>query len=529
VSVPEAVPDTISPAIHTFTTRTVQIPMRDGVQLTATLNEPVGLPAGGPRACVMWNEGYVPPSTVIPRVLPGATARLEDFATRGYASLYLNLRGPTQEPDPGEGLYPHYADDGYDAVEWAAAQPWCDTVGLIGASLDGISAWLAASARPPHLAAIAPEIACGDCYWYLWNRGGTIPGAGRAARVPPVTATNEYGAAVPHRTYDPWWEERNTNSFEHLLMAWDDIPVMQCGGWDDYITPGGMKAIEQINRAGGDGMNIIGPCSHGEVLHPAQYDYQTYSVLWFDRWLKGIDNGYDRKPEALIWVEGANQYRYEEQWPPTDTHWSRLSLRSTPSGSAQSLNDGSLSTKSPGRDEPGVSYVHDPAGPFNNAGGGGIRPLVDQRGDERNSLTWTTAALSTPAEVTGWPRLQFWASSSAPDTDFVVEISEVAPDGTSKQISRGWLNAPQSLSRTSPRPLVPGQPYRFDMELWPLAHVVPAGSRIRVAVSGSDSPGTGVNPNPATVTILQDRNHRSDLLLPVIGTGWKSLEAANQQ
>jgi predicted acyl esterase len=515
-------PDNISPAQYAFTTQPVQIPMRDGVSLTAVLVLPVGLPADAPKACILWNEGYVPPSPVGAVTLGLATQKFADFAQRGYATLHVQLRGLGVPAD--EGLYYKYAEDGYDAIEWAASQDWCDNVGMVGASLDGISAWLPASLRPPHLKAIAPEIACGDCYWYLWNRGGTRPGSGRMGRTPPATATDEYAAAAPHRTYDAWWEQRNTSAAEHRQMAASGLPAMQCGGWDDYITPGGMRAIEQINAAGGHGMNIIGPCAHGgdtPTLMP--YDYQTFTVLWFDRWLKGMRNGFDRAPEALVYVQGADQYRYEPSWPPSDTHWSTLQLRAAKSGSAKSLNDGSLTPALPGRTERAVSYTHDPAGTLNNAGGGGTRPTSDQQTDEVNQLTWTAKPVTVPTEITGWPRLKFWASSTAPDTDFVAEITDVAPDGTSTTIGRGWLNAPQSLSRSKPQPLVRGKVYPFDMELWPMSYVVQKGHRIRVDLSGSDSPGTAVNPLKSTVTIYQDAAHPSAVRLPIIGTSWKAL------
>jgi hypothetical protein len=128
--------------------------------------------------------------------------------------------------------------------------------------------------------------------------------------------------------------------------------------------------------------------------------------------------------------------------------------------------------------------------------------------------------------VTGWGRLKFFASSTAPDADFVVEIADVAPDGVSKTIARGWLNAPQYFSRSRPEPLVPGRIYEFDMEMWPSSYVYQKGHRIRVALSGSDSPGTGANPTASEVTVYQDAQHPSALRLPVIGTSWRSLEPA---
>jgi len=115
----------------------------------------------------------------------------------------------------------------------------------------------------------------------------------------------------------------------------------------------------------------------------------------------------------------------------------------------------------------------------------------------------------------------------ATDTDFVVEITDVAPDGTSTQMGRGWLNAPRFFSRSHPQPLAPGHIYRFNVQIWPTSYVFQAGHRIRVDLSGSDccAPvGEDPNPSPAKVTVYQDAQHPSYIDIPVIGTiAWRSL------
>ena len=512
---PGAPPESISPAQYQVTVQAAQIPMRDGTMLPAVLYLPQGMDAPGP--CVFWAEGYSPPSALGPALTAVAATSFQDLATRGYAGAHVYLRG--QAPAE-EALYYKYAEDGYDITEWIATQPWCDgNVGMMGASLNGISQWLTAKMLPPHLKAIVPQIGCGDCYWYLWNKGGTLPGDGREGRTPPATAYDEYGAGSAHPDYDEWWDARNTDTADHEAIAEAGIAVLQCGGWDDYIHAGGMRAVEELTAAGGRGMHLIGPCAHGgETPELAPYDLQTHTVLWFDRHLKGIENGFGDTAAAVHYVQGANQYRYEPQWPIPDTRWARLHLREEASGSAVSLNDGSLSPEPPGAGEVGVSFEHSPEGPFNNAGGGTTRPAGDQRPDEEISLSWTTPPLTTPTEVTGWPKLTFSARIDGPDADFVAELTDVAPDGTSTTVGRGWLNARHALDRTAPPELVAGQVYDFTLELWPLSYVFQPEHRIRLDLAGSDSPGTAPNPNAATVTVLQDAEHPSALDLPIIGT-----------
>ena len=98
--------------------------------------------------------------------------------------------------------------------------------------------------------------------------------------------------------------------------------------------------------------------------------------------------------------------------------------------------------------------------------------------------------LPVPTEMTGYPRMSFWAAISASDTDFVVEITDVSVDEASGrlqslQVTRGYLNAMRYFSRTDPQPLAPGKPYRFELELCPTSYVFAAGHRIRVTVQGS--------------------------------------------
>jgi len=178
-----------------------------------------------------------------------------------------------------------------------------------------------------------------------------------------------------------------------------------------------------------------------------------------------------------------------------------------------------MSSREPEGRASSASYTYSPAGPFNQANGNGPILAVDQRPNEASSLTWTSEPLSVPTEATGWWSLDFWASVNAPDTDFVVEITDVAPDGTSRQMGRGWLNAPRAFSRSNPRPLVPDAIYKFSVEVWPTSYVFPAGHRIRVDLSGSDCCvlGSDPNPTPARVTVYQDEHHPSRVVVPVIG------------
>ncbi len=503
----------VSPPIYDITEQEQFVPVRDGVRLQTRLFLPVFPHGSATPPCVLETDGYGTP--LDPFFLPA----LRDLAKRGYAVMFARLRGTP----PSEGvsdLYNHFGNDGYDLIEWMAAQPWCNgDVGMVGGSLLGISQWLAAKQVPRHLRAFIPDVACGDCYTYLWYLGGMLPGQGRKARAFVPGAEHEYANAIQHRDYDSWWRERTTMPEDVRAISRRGIPVLIRDAWGDYLLAGAVHNYENYLGVHNKRKIILGSVSHAAAPNSLPYNNLEYQVMWLDRWLKGIRNSVDTEPRALIYVQGPDQWRFESDWPIPDTHRVPLYLNARLSGTAISLNDGSLSQRAPEGSAPSVSYTYSPAGPFNQANGNGPILTVDQRPNEVFSLTWTSEPLRVPTEATGWWSLKFWASVNAPDTDFVVEITDVAPDGTSRQMGRGWLNGPRAFSKSNPKPLVPDAIYKFSVEVWPTSYVFPAGHRIRVDLSGSDCCvlGSDPNPTPARVTVYQDEEHPSHIEVPVIG------------
>jgi len=508
-----AKPSPASPPVYAITEEERFVAVRDGVRLQTRIFLPVLAQSAPTPPCVLETDGYGPP--LDPFFFPA----LRDLAQRGYAVMFARLRGTA--PSEGQSdLYNRFGEDGYDLIEWMAKQPWCNgDVGMVGGSLLGISQWLAAKQAPPSLRTFIPDVACGDCYKYLWYLGGMLPGQGRKARANVPGAENEYAAAIQHRNFDDWWRERSTLPKDVQAIAKRKVSVLVRDAWGDYLLAGAVRNYENYTGVGNRRKIILGSVSHAPAPDSMPYTNAEYQVMWLDRWLKGIRNGVDTEPRALIYVQGPNQWRFEKDWPIPDTQRVTLYLRARASGTGVSLNDGSLSPREPERREHAASYTYSPNGPHNQANGNGPILAVDQRPNEVNSLTWTSETLQVPTEATGWWSLNFWASADAPDTDFVVEVTDVAPDGTSKQVGRGWLNAARASSTSKPRPLVPGKVYEFSVEIWPTSYVFPAGNRIRVDLSGSDCCVLGSDPNPtaARVTVHQDAHHPSHLEIPVIG------------
>ena len=146
-------------------------------------------------------------------------------------------------------------------------------------------------------------------------------------------------------------------------------------------------------------------------------------------------------------------------------------------------------------------------------------------------LTWTTTPLPVATEVTGYPHVSLWASSSTNDGDMVFSLNDVAPDGTSTQVIQGYLNVPHQRSLSDPKPLGPGQAQTIDVDLLPTAYVFQSGHRLRLALAGAASVADGLpfpqgpGPNPAafTWTVMQDAEHPATLTLPVVGTAGEQL------
>lgn len=535
--------------VHPVTHTSVQVRMRDGVMLSATIWRPVDSVA---RPGILIASGYGSDAD------PCFAETIRELAQRGYVVLFAKLRGVA--PSEGTaGLYEGYGRDSYDLIEWLARLPECNgRVGMVGASLLGLAQYLAAREAPPSLKVILPDDAGSDNYWYLWYPGGMNAGRGRAGRRAVGGAESEYPAALAHRDFDAFWRERTVQPQDLEAIARRGIAVFLTSGWDSYLL-GSAKSYEWL-KSGAPGKRLkmfIGPWAHGVFMGPQPpitgpgvlpFSGFDYCVLWLDRWLKGIANGVDEEPPVLLYVQGPDEWRFEDDWPLHDEQRVRLYLRDGPSGTGGGLNDGALSSSPPASDG-SVMYHYSPEGPYNAASVTAIsRPKMDKTRYEAHGLAWTSAPLVVPTEMTGYPRITFWASLSSTDTDFVVEVTDVGPHENSVrlmslQVTRGYLNAMRYFSRSDPQPLVPGRPYRFALELYPTSYVFRAAHRIRVTLQGSafdphaiapavqppgfagldpgllaTPQGPELNARPARVSIFQDAEHPSFVDLPITGT-----------
>ena len=503
--------------------------------------------------CILVTNGY--------GIAPGNSRRQEllvPLVERGYLGIEVSLREASRDPlgqQIGVNDYlRHYGADSVAIVNWIVktygcgmtdGQPGSARIGMLGASLLGVSQLqlLIHPELPAAVRAVVPAVA-DMAYNGFWFPGGMLPGPGRVAR-----SGGEFRRMFPmHRDFDAFWAERQVTRRKLMAPASRGVALLMVGGWDDYITPGGIEAYEDYRSVSGRERKklVISEAGHNTPMEL----YQPLAIQWMDYWLKGRQNG-ATDTRAAFFVRGPDRWRTESEWPIPDAVPVKLFLSAEKSPSLVGPNAGALQLR-PGAKDRQFFVPYDPrTGPFlktmisASATPPNTRRLqFDHSQDEARVASWTSAPLSAPIEMTGFPTLTLWAASSATDADFVVQLTDVAPDGYSKTVIAGYLNGPRqaytdrnTASVTSPVPLEPGVPREFTIKLLPTSYVFPAGHRIRIAVAGGAEigPGTdgqpqnapqgpGRNPDAYDLTIYQGDKYPSALELPLVGEGAQILQ-----
>ena len=349
------------------------------------------------------------------------------------------------------------------------------------------------------------------------------------------------GDIVAHPLYDAWWQERS--AFERLGDI--KVPVLSIGHWGKMglHLRGNILGYE---LAGGPKKLVVTGARNVHEAHH-QFDqvefHQKEMLPFYDHWLKGTDNDVMNGAPVRIFVRGANIWREEAEWPLPRAKYKSWYLHKGPSGSVTSLNDGALSLHPSAAKGDATRYSY----PDWEWRQGVVAMESDGRPDPiRRVLTFTSAPLAEDMEVTGPMVLELHASSDQIDALFIVKLSDQQPQSAevrakgvqpaSAIVSKGWLKAshrekderystPQRpfYSHARPQPLVPGEVYKFEIEVLPTSYVFKRGHRIRLEIANGDSQLTdAVFTHPyhptliGTDTIHHDAAYRSRLLLPVI-------------
>ena len=513
--------------------------LRDGVKLAANVYKPVGR---GPWPVILSRTPYLKDGRITEQT-PNPSEQMAKQAQRytdaGYVFVLQDVRGKGRS----QGFYSAFEndiEDGYDAVEWAGTQPWSDgNVGMTGGSALGITANSAAMAAPPHLKAAYVVVAPADRLAYSYP-GGVLKEKDTIGWLRGQGVSEEALARTRSRSVDDvgWNRVAMTTNRKYI-----QIPIFHVGGWYDIFNGGTVDNFVYLQNQGAQGARgnqklLMGPFGHGQLSGDLAYpgsDRLTLGgdqeIRWFERWLKGADNGIvDEPPVQYFMMASARTGAYSAKnrmmsspnWPPAFREV-RYHLNTNQT----------LSLRSPGPTPSSTTYRFDPASPVPTFGGANLtfeRGPMDQRaiGARRDYLRFQSGLLDKDIVIAGPVKVELYASTDGPDTDFVAKLVDVYPDGYEALILDAPIRATFRNGRLPEeiRPMTPGAPEKLTIDLWPTAITFEKGHRIAVHITSSNAPRFEVNPNTggapgaksrvAVNTIHMDAAHPSAIILPVI-------------
>lgn len=544
----------------------VRIAMRDGIELVGDLYLPEG---PGPFPTLVTKTPY-------PRERMRLLRDEDTAAAHGYAMLAVSMRGRFGSEGvfhqcKNEGWLEH--PDGYDTIEWAAEQSWSTgRIGTFGGSSGAQWQLTTAPTRPPHLVAMFTSYpahhrtrvnrgihAAAGPQWHYRMQAMSRPlgtqeewwawlTSWKETRLPLIATFlhPELVEEFAHTAYDDYWTEMDPSTrYEDF-----DVPIYHEGGWYDPFVSWTLKSFAGVRQHGRSEHArraqkvIVGPWLHmgglpqdtGPVTFGPEASIDRFALLyrWFDYWLKGIDTGIAEEPPVRVYLMGAERWLEADTWPLPDTRSVRYYLRAGEGQPTASLNDGRLLPNPPDSEAPD-EYLHDPYDPIPSIGGhGGVPGQIwpggpqDQRPAEARTLTFTTDPLEEDVALVGEVAVRFFASSSAVDTDFVLTLTDVFPDGYSAHLRQNAIRGRYRLSEETESLLEPDEIYEFIVKLDSIANLFKAGHRIRLAVASSSFPY--LLPNPGTEgpvyletqgvvahnVVYHDAEHPSLIELPVV-------------
>src|SRR5579859_128987 len=551
--------------------RDVSVPMRDGVVLRADGYRPDG---DRPGPAVVTGTPYDKGRPMTPL----AALDPERAVEAGLALICQDTRG--RHASDGT-FYPFRYErlDGYYTIEWTAAQPWCTgQVTMAGRSYGGASQWAAALEQPPHLKAICPMLSGGENYDGWVYQGGAFElgfnlfwahllVASRKSSRPAeqyghlplrtLPLLEEYPSAsfftdwLDHPTDDAFWQ-RWALAGKYARVR---VPAFIVGGWFDLFLGNTLNTFVGARRESGSELTrrrhrlLIGPWGHGSIygVYP-DHSFEGFSsdetvdltemqLRFIQECLSDAPTEADPGPPVRIFVMGENLWRSESDWPLPRTRYTPWFLHSA--GDAGQTG-GELSLAAP-TEEPPDTYTYDPADPAPTVGGPASLPGVlfassfgpsdQQRVEARpDVLVYTSAPLQEAVEATGPLRVILYAATTAPDTDFVGKLTDVAPSGASRILAEGMMRTSFREGFDRQVPVEAERVYPYTIDLVATSHVFLPGHRIRVDITSSSFPRFDRNPNTghaigtdgvadlevARQTIFHDHDRPSHIVLPVI-------------
>jgi putative CocE/NonD family hydrolase len=502
------------------------------------------------------------------------TPWLRDMIKHGYAVIVVERPGTGASFGTWDASHEPGGREASEIIDWIASQPWCDGhIGMFGDSLQAMIQMAAAATGNPHLKAIFPASAPMEMYdavmypggvynkafgeFFQWStaflqsdaitpvdsdRDGAMLAQARRERSRTLPETTRMALEAPFRDspirgHRIWLENSALYPFIDRINRWG-IPVCMTNGWYDLFTRDMFFWYANLTVPK---RLIVRPVDHSEVEKDrSDLDYGAEARRWFDRWLKGIDNGIMTEPPIHYRVLGAPQkaaWRTCDAWPPKSTRPVRLHLVGAGKGGAGRGGEGLLSTDPPPApeafDSRTVEYTATTGRRSRWSSVNWPHNYPDMHANDGKALAYTTPPLGNDVEVTGHPVARLWLATEAPDLDVFVYLEQVDGGGRSVYITEGVLRAShRNLSRApfdnlglpfhahlegDLEPIPSHKPVELTIALLPTSWRFPKGSRMRIAVAFSDADNfeTPRMDPPPVVRLLGDRNHPSSVEIPV--------------
>ena len=548
--------------------------MRDGTTLMSNVYRPA---EGGPYPVLLARMPYGKDLPFDSSYLDPVRA-----VRRGYIVAIQDVRGRYASEGKFTPFVREF-EDGYDSVEWAAKLPGSSgSVGMIGLSYLGKAQWHAAVMQPPSLKSMAPGQTWGNHlngaqmrggarelgliqYWaqgalalgILFRKyrgepqkiGEKLPElvgsidtllAGGGYDALPLTQLPDPDDLTPfvrggfaRGADDESWEYLNIDGRYDRVEA----PTFHIGGWYDCFIGETLRQYEAMKeRAKAAGTRpprlLVGPWTHAEFGSTVgdldfgigssgaflnyRGDLTEAHLRWFDATLKGDERSLEERPPVEVFVMGENRWRGYEEWPVPGAYEERWHLR----------GGGRLAREAPEPGEPD-EYDYDPRDPVPTVGGAILMAPIHRPGardqreieDRPDVLVYTSEALRKDHTVLGPVHATVFAATSAPDTDFVVRLVDVYPDGRAIGVADGVIRAsareafpaPGVTRPAGPKPIEPGRVYSYNVDLWATGITFRAGHRIRVHITSScfprwdRNPNTGEGPDSAHTEVARQR------------------------
>jgi len=448
------------------------------------------------------------------------------MAGQGYACIRVDMRGNGDSDGLMQDEYtPQELKDACNVIAWAIAQPWCSgTAGMMGISWGGFNSLQVAALRPPGLKAIITICSTVDRFADdIHFKGGCLLGEnfGWAANMLSYSSRPPDPLLVGDRWRQMWldrleampflareWLSRQTRDayWKHGSVCEDfgaiEAAVLSIGGWHDGYRNTISHLVENLDAPV---KGIVGPWIH-KYPHYAgpepRIGFLQEARRWWDRWLKGTENGAEALPAYRAWLmdsiaparwvdERPGRWIAEAEWPSPNVVITQLPLGD------HTLGADAISTAIP---------VNSPADCGSQAGeyfpfAYGPELPDEQTPDDLRSVCFDGAVLGEPLDIVGAPELLIRARSDKPMAQLAVRLCDLRPDGSSALITMGVLNLTHRLSSEAPELLAPGEAFDATVTLDQIAYRIPAGHRLRIAVSTAYWPFIWPSPERAMVTL----------------------------